>query len=108
MALLVLAFALPALAQTPQHFDPKGKPPSEFTIRGQKALRQQLPFADDRDFAEAKRGFVAAPDSRQIRDAEGRVVWDIGAFDFLLEAQAKGQDFDSIHPSLQRQAACST
>ena len=82
------------------HFDPKGKPPSEFTIRGQQALRKTLPLADERDFAEAKKGFVAAPASRQILNADGDVVWDIGSFDFLLE----GGDFDSIHPSLQRQA----
>jgi alkyl sulfatase BDS1-like metallo-beta-lactamase superfamily hydrolase len=98
--LVALVVALPAAAAPPKHFDPKGKAPSEFTVRGQQALRRTLPLADERDFAEAKRGFIAAPESRQIRNADGQVVWDIGAFDFLLE----GRDFDSIHPSLQRQA----
>jgi alkyl sulfatase BDS1-like metallo-beta-lactamase superfamily hydrolase len=92
--------ALPAAAETLEHFDPKGKPPSEFTIRGQESLRESLPFADKRDFEESKKGFVAAPEYRQIKDAEGNVVWDIGAFDFLLD----GKPLDSIHPSLQRQA----
>jgi alkyl sulfatase BDS1-like metallo-beta-lactamase superfamily hydrolase len=95
-----LSIAIPAAAEAPKHFDPKGKPPSEHTIRGQKALRASLPFADERDFAEAKRGFIAAPKERQIKDANGEVVWDIGAFDFLLG----DEEFDSIHPSLRRQA----
>ena len=30
----------------------------------------------------------------------GHVAWNLGSYDFLLE----GEDFDSIHPSLQRQA----
>jgi alkyl sulfatase BDS1-like metallo-beta-lactamase superfamily hydrolase len=99
--LLFLAIAgSTATAEPPKHFDPKGKPPSKFTIEGQQALRKTLPFADERDFEESKRGFVAAPESRQIKNDEGEIVWDIGAFDFLLE----GEDFDSIHPSLQRQA----
>jgi alkyl sulfatase BDS1-like metallo-beta-lactamase superfamily hydrolase len=98
--LVSLAIGVSARAEPPAHFDPKGKPPSEVTIRGQQALREMLPFDDERDFAESKRGFVAAPESRRILNADGEVVWDIGAFDFLLE----GRDFDSIHPSLQRQA----
>ena len=31
---------------------------------------------------------------------KGHVAWDMGKYEFLL----KGEDFDSIHPSLQRQA----
>jgi alkyl sulfatase BDS1-like metallo-beta-lactamase superfamily hydrolase len=98
--LAALTVALPAFAEKPKHFDAKGKPPSEYTIRGQQALRKTLPLDDERDFAESKKGFVAAPESRQIKNAKGEVVWDIGAFDFLLE----DGEFDSIHPSLQRQA----
>ncbi len=98
--LVSLACDEPIAAESSRHFDPLGKPPSEHTIRGQQAIRATLPFDDDRDFAEAKRGFIAAPEERQIRNADGEVVWDIGAFDFLLGEE----DFDSIHPSLRRQA----
>ncbi|MDH7942578.1 alkyl sulfatase dimerization domain-containing protein [Pseudohongiella sp. SYSU M77423] len=63
-------------------------------------LRDTLPFADQRDFEESQRGFIAAPGYRQILGAAGNVVWDMGRYDFLLN----GQDYDSIHPSLQRQA----
>ncbi len=82
------------------HFNPKGKAPSDSTSEFQSEQRLSLPFDDDRDFAESQRGFIAAPDSRRILGAAGNVVWDIGRYDFLL-----GQDeFNSIHPSLQRQA----
>ncbi|MEQ8486799.1 MAG: alkyl sulfatase dimerization domain-containing protein [Pseudomonadales bacterium] len=63
-------------------------------------LRASLPFADQRDFEEHRRGFVAAPAERVIRAEDGAEVWNMGAYDFLLE----GAPIDSIHPSLQRQA----
>ena len=83
-----------------RHFDAKGKPPSEFTIELQKRARGTLPFADTRDFEEARRGFIAAPAYKRIMAEGGNVAWDIGSYEFLLQ----GGDFDSIHPSLQRQA----
>lgn len=84
-----------------KHFDAKGKLPSEFTIELQAGVRKNLPFEDKRDFEEAKRGFIAAPDYKQIMAEAGNVAWDMGSYEFLLE---EGQNFDSIHPSLQRQA----
>jgi alkyl sulfatase BDS1-like metallo-beta-lactamase superfamily hydrolase len=83
-----------------KHFHPKGKQPSKFTVELQNGLRKSLPFEDKRDFEEAKRGFVAAPDYKQIMAEAGNVAWDIGSYEWLLD----GKDFDSIHPSLQRQA----
>ena len=82
------------------HFNGKGNGPSAATIAMAQSHRQSLPFADDRDFAESRRGFIAEPASRQIIGAAGNVVWNMGRYDFLLQ----GQDYDSIHPSLQRQA----
>ncbi|NKB34434.1 MAG: MBL fold metallo-hydrolase [Pseudomonadales bacterium] len=73
---------------------------SEYTAQLQQQLRISLPFEDDRDFTESQRGFIAEPDYRQITAANGRVVWDMTRYDFLLN----GEDYDSIHPSLQRQA----
>ncbi len=76
------------------------QPATEATARQQQMLRDTLPFADQRDFEESQRGFIAAPGYRQILGAAGNVVWDMGRYDFLLD----GRDYDSIHPSLQRQA----
>jgi alkyl sulfatase BDS1-like metallo-beta-lactamase superfamily hydrolase len=83
-----------------EHFDPKGKPPSDSTVEHNNKLRMSLPFSDKRDFEEQKKGFIAKPDYDQIKDESGNVVWDMGRYDFLLQ----GKEFDSIHPSLQRQA----
>jgi alkyl sulfatase BDS1-like metallo-beta-lactamase superfamily hydrolase len=87
-------------ADPSKHFDSKGKPPSEFTIELQNGLRKTLPFEDKRDFEEAKKGFIAAPPYKQIMAEAGNVAWDMGSYEWLLE----GKDFDSINPSLQRQA----
>ena len=59
-----------------QHFDPKGKLPSATTIEFQKALRRSLPFEDQRDFEEAQRGFIAAPEYKQIMAEAGNVAPD--------------------------------
>jgi len=100
LTLLLISFSMSVFA-TDKHFHPKGKMPSKYTVELQNGLRKSLPFDDARDFEEARRGFIAAPNYRQIMAEKGHVAWDIGKYDFLLEA---GKDFDSIHPSLQRQA----
>lgn len=87
-------------ADPSKHFDAKGKAPSHFTIELQKGLRASLPFDDARDFSEAKQGFIAAPAYKQIMAEAGNVAWDMGSYGWLLE----GKTFDTIHPSLQRQA----
>ncbi len=101
MALSAVLISANAMAATQAaHFHEKGKLPSKFTIEKQQQLRKTLPFADEKDFEEQKKGFVAAPDYKQIMAEKGHVAWDMGKYEFLLE----GKDFDSIHPSLQRQA----
>ena len=87
-------------ADPSKHFDPKGKEPSMFTIELQNGLRKTLPFQDKRDFEEAKKGFIAAPPYKQIMAEAGNVAWDMGSYEFLLD----GKDFNSVNPSLQRQA----
>jgi len=87
-------------ADPSMHFHPKGKLPSQYTIELQGEQRELLPFEDQRDFEEARRGFIAAPDYKQIMAEAGNVAWDMASYEWLLE----GEDYDSIHPSLQRQA----
>lgn len=83
-----------------KHFDSKGKQPSEFTVKIQQSWRDSLPFSDKRDFDEVKKGFIAAPDYKQIMSEVGNVAWDMASYEWLLQ----DKKFDSIHPSLQRQA----
>ena len=101
LAIIALVVFLngPAAAQE-KHFHPKGKMPSQYTVDLQNEHRQALPFEDKRDFEEQKKGFIAAPDYKQIKAEADHVAWDMGSYEWLLQ----GKDFDSIHPSLQRQA----
>jgi alkyl sulfatase BDS1-like metallo-beta-lactamase superfamily hydrolase len=58
---------------------------------------EALPFDDETDFDDARRGLIAEG-SGQITDADGRVVWDIDRWSFL-----EGDAPDSANPSLWRQ-----
>jgi alkyl sulfatase BDS1-like metallo-beta-lactamase superfamily hydrolase len=98
--LIALAAAATQAADVPSHFDPQGQPPSKFTLELRNGLRATLPFADKRDFDEANKGFIAAPPYKQIMADAGHVAWDMASYQWLLT----GQDFATIHPSLQRQA----
>jgi alkyl sulfatase BDS1-like metallo-beta-lactamase superfamily hydrolase len=98
--LVVHADAATDTGSAPVHFDPQGKPPSTFTLEIRDRLKAELPFSDKRDFDEAKKGFIAEPPYKKIMADAGNVAWDMGSYQWLLQ----GQDFPSIHPSLQRQA----
>ena len=89
-----------ALAPAEGHFHPEGKAPSRFTVELRNGLKAQLPFDDVRDFEESKRGLLAVSPFKQIMADAGHVAWDMESYGFLLQ----DRDFDSIHPSLQRQA----
>ncbi|MEV8369845.1 alkyl sulfatase dimerization domain-containing protein [Microbacterium sp. NPDC064584] len=82
------------------HFHPHGTAPSAATTAAQQRARESLPFTDRRDFDEVTRGFIARPTVTRIMADAGNVAWDFGAYSFLTESD----EFDSIHPSLQRQA----
>ena len=99
-AVLIYLLITISAAEAQEHFNAKGSQASPYTTELQQQLRTSLPFEDGRDFEESQRGFIAAPDYRQITAANGRVVWDMNRYDFLLT----GEEYDSIHPSLQRQA----
>jgi alkyl sulfatase BDS1-like metallo-beta-lactamase superfamily hydrolase len=94
------AAAQPAPAQPPLagHFHPRGKAPSRHTIAVLEEARRTLPFADTRDFAEQRRGFIAPIPERQIRNDAGGIAWDMDRFNFIDQRES----FDSIHPSLHR------
>ncbi|WP_413482172.1 alkyl/aryl-sulfatase [Morganella psychrotolerans] len=64
-------------------------------------ILKTLPMSDIDDFNLAKKGLIAQEKDLQIKDANGKVVWELGSYKFLLDA---GQSADTIHPSLKRQA----
>lgn len=93
----------PARAATPvqplpDHFHPKGKAPSSFTKAILDEAKAALPFADQRDFDEQKKGLIAPMTDMKIMADAGHVAWDMERFQFLDQQE----EFDSIHPSLHR------
>ncbi len=99
-ALCVSFGSVSAASAAEGHFHAKGKAASAFTIERRERLLATLPFDDQREFEESRRGFIAAPAYRRIMAEAGNVAWDLGSYDFLLQDQS----YDSINPSLQRQA----
>jgi alkyl sulfatase BDS1-like metallo-beta-lactamase superfamily hydrolase len=77
------------------------KPASDATKRANAAVRNELPFANSEDFELAEKGLLARPESLVIRDASGRVVWDMDSYAFL-KTDPVGPD--TVNPSLWRQA----
>jgi len=72
---------------------------SETTRAANAAMGETLPWADREDEAFASRGFIAASDAQQIRAADGRVVLDFNAYNFL-----QGPAPETVNPSLWRHA----
>jgi len=62
------------------------------------AVATAADLADVPAFAEAKRGFIAAPQG-QVKDADGQVIWDFDAYAFVT-SEAR----PTVNPSLRRQA----
>jgi alkyl sulfatase BDS1-like metallo-beta-lactamase superfamily hydrolase len=73
--------------------------PSAQTIASNAAVVKQLPFSDRTDFESISKGLIA-PFKGQIKDASGKVIWDVQAYDFLAKDQAP----ESVNPSLWRLA----
>ncbi len=73
--------------------------PSAQTIASNAAVLKQLPFSDRTDFESISKGLIA-PFKGQIKDASGKVIWDVQAYDFLAKDQAP----ESVNPSLWRLA----
>ena len=73
------------------------KPATPATVEANRAVLASLPFEDQTDFDNARRGLIAEA-SGQVVDAEGNVVWDIDRWSFL-----DGDAPDTVNPSLWRQ-----
>ncbi|MEI8050166.1 MAG: alkyl sulfatase dimerization domain-containing protein [Actinomycetes bacterium] len=76
------------------------KPATPVTAAMNDAVHAALPFDDTRDFDDVARGLIAElPDGGRITNDEGRVVWDLSKFSYVLDAEAP----DTVNPSLWRQ-----
>ena len=62
-------------------------------------IAKQLPLDDQQDFADATRGLIASQKPLQVKNADGKVLWDMEKYAFI-----DGAAPDSVNPSLWRQA----
>jgi len=95
MALLLSSTALVAAPPAP---DTSAKPASPATVAAQKAATAALPAEDGRDADFAQRGFIATRSDPIIRNAAGKPVWNLAAYDFVT-----GPAPATVNPSLWRE-----
>ena len=72
--------------------------PSAHTLRHNQAIAESLPLDDPQDFIDARRGKIGAEQEVRIMGANGQVLWDTTAYDFIT-----GEAPASVNPSLWRQ-----
>ncbi|MCZ6835661.1 MAG: MBL fold metallo-hydrolase [Planctomycetota bacterium] len=89
-----------SLVSAQEHFHPKGKLPSKYTLEIFEQARATLPFHDRQDFDEMNKGFIGRPESGIIMADAGNVAWDMERYEFLLD----GDSITSVHPSMLRQS----
>ncbi|MGS0682457.1 alkyl/aryl-sulfatase [Shewanella sp. 125m-7] len=75
-------------------------PASSHTAVANQAVLSELPFEDVQDFEDANRGFIARMPELKVDGANGEVIWDRTAYDFI-----EGEAPASVNPSLWRQAS---
>ena len=73
--------------------------PSSHLAEQHSDLLNTLPFSDIADVEAARRGFVGSLSPAVVRDADGKVVWDMDSYAFL-----DGDAPVSVNPSLWRQS----
>lgn len=76
------------------------KPASTTTQEQQALVRESLPFDDTLDFELSEKGLIKRPEQLEILDDNGKVVWELGNYDFLTS----NTYHNTINPSLERQA----
>ncbi|MCB1525626.1 MAG: MBL fold metallo-hydrolase, partial [Rhodoblastus sp.] len=73
-------------------------PPAAKVVDRNKAVLDELPFADRGDFADADRGFIATIPDATVLTASGHQAWSQKQYAFIDDGPAP----DSVNPSLWR------
>ena len=73
--------------------------PTEYTVKANARVKDELPLDDQQDFEDARRGFIAIDPELKVKRANGKLAWDMTAYDFI-----EGDAPPSVNPSLWRQA----
>ncbi len=91
--LVLIPFILAAAPPEPKEAQPATK-------LANAAVLEELDFANQEEFEDARRGFIAPPLDTVIKGAGGHVVWDLDSYGFLDKEDAP----DTVNPSLWRMA----
>ncbi|QLE86532.1 MBL fold metallo-hydrolase [Shewanella sp. Scap07] len=94
----VVSLTVPLIASSTT----QSKPATSFTKQRNADVLQALPFNNKQDFDDAKRGFIAKPDTVTIKDANGNVVWDLEQYKTYISLDNPAPD--TVNPSLWRNA----
>ena len=73
------------------------KPATAFTAQANAAVYDELDFSDKQEYAFATRGLIDAPETLELKDKNGRILWSQDAFAFLNDYEKAP---DSVNPSL--------
>ena len=79
--------------------------PTMATIKTNQQVTETLPFENQQDFIDAKRGLIASLDSLVTQNEAGENVWDMDAYKFIEYNGIDGEAPSSVNPSLWRQAS---
>lgn len=81
----------------------KPKEASQTTADYNNNLYNTNPFDDKTSFEEAQKGFIAPlPNKGVVKNAKGRVIWDLSAFQEFIKLGEKSPE--TVNPSLWRQS----
>lgn len=95
--IIILSAAACCYAEEALAFTPEVKPATEHTALANKQMYALLDFDDKSEAEFAIRGLIDAPDTLELTDEDGRIVWSQTAYDFLSDYQ---QSPDTVNPSL--------
>ena len=98
LSVICLAVLASGCSRDPAASSTTGSDATPLTAQTNAAVAKALDLSDPNSFADAKRGFIAAP-TGQVKNAAGAVIWDFDSYAFV-----KGAAPATVNPSLWRQA----
>jgi linear primary-alkylsulfatase len=101
--LILLAWVLCACEKDLPHnpnADAQGhSPETSITSKANERVLEALPFSDEQDFEDSRRGLIAADPNLRVKSKKGQIIWDQPAYSFI-----QGEAPASVNPSFWRQA----
>jgi len=96
--LTLISMIFPACQKAPVPYTSTAA--TQYTAQANSAVLKEFNFADEEDFTEAQRGFIATLPEVNIKASDGSTVWTLTNFDFLKQKDAP----PTVNPLLWRMA----